>query len=163
MVPCILRPGLLHSDYLSLGSTNTRPARNTRGTATSFFPTTKSLINLTIVSSRTYSGTHHRLIKNLFRHSPFPLSSLCFLAIRLASIKSLIQLLSLLLDLTQHYQTSRAESIVLGSLHNYSKLLKLHHTTVNMPAQRPSQLPPCPGPPPSCPLPPLPRQGQTDG
>ncbi|KAJ0118977.1 Uncharacterized protein HZ326_31841, partial [Fusarium oxysporum f. sp. albedinis] len=67
--------------------------------------------------------------------------------------------LSLLLDLTQHYQTSRAEPIVLGSLHNYSKLLKLHHTTINMPAQRPSQLPPCPGPPPSRPLPPLPKKG----
>ncbi|KAJ0133772.1 Enolase [Fusarium oxysporum f. sp. albedinis] len=36
---------------------------------------------------------------------------------------------------------------------------KLHHITTNMPAQRPSQLPPCPGPPPSRPLPPLPKQG----
>jgi len=30
---------------------------------------------------------------------------------------------------------------------------------INMPAQRPSQLPPCPGPPPSRPLPPLPKRG----
>ncbi|KAF0317072.1 hypothetical protein GQ607_015732 [Colletotrichum asianum] len=29
----------------------------------------------------------------------------------------------------------------------------------NMPAQRPSQLPPCPGPPPQRPLPPLPTRG----
>jgi hypothetical protein len=65
---------------------------------------------------------------------------------------------SILLN-TQHHQISQAESIVFSSLHNYSKLLKLHHTTINMPAQRPSQLPPCPGPPPSRPLPPLPKQG----
>jgi hypothetical protein len=31
--------------------------------------------------------------------------------------------------------------------------------TTNMPAQRPSHLPPCPGPPPSRPLPPLPKRG----
>ncbi|KAG8351142.1 hypothetical protein FVEN_g13050 [Fusarium venenatum] len=29
-----------------------------------------------------------------------------------------------------------------------------------MPAQRPSQLPPCPGPPPSRPLPPLPKRDE---
>lgn len=32
-------------------------------------------------------------------------------------------------------------------------------TPCEMPAQRPSQLPPCPGPPPSRPLPPLPNKG----
>ncbi|KAJ0130060.1 putative AC9 transposase [Fusarium oxysporum f. sp. albedinis] len=39
----------------------------------------------------------------------------------------------------------------------HEELRKLCYTVVNMPAQRPSQLPPCPGPPPSRPLPPLPK------
>lgn len=33
------------------------------------------------------------------------------------------------------------------------------YSTHTMPQQRPSQLPPCPGPPPSRPLPPLPKRG----
>ena len=37
-------------------------------------------------------------------------------------------------------------------------LLKQVITTITMPAQRPSPLPPCPGPPPSRPLPPLPKR-----
>ncbi|KAH7112699.1 hypothetical protein EDB81DRAFT_312700 [Dactylonectria macrodidyma] len=151
MVPYNLRPGLLHFRLpFTRRQKHHRPARNIRRAATSIFPTRKLLIILTIDSSRNYLGNY----------SPSPLSSLCFLATHLASLNSLIQLLSLLLDTTrhsQHYQTSRTEPIVLGSLHNYSKLLKLHHTTTNMLAQRPSQLPPCPGPPPSRPLPPLPK------
>ncbi|KAI1638968.1 hypothetical protein F4809DRAFT_639052 [Biscogniauxia mediterranea] len=49
-------------------------------------------------------------------------------------------------------------STQIGTL--YLFIFKLASMQVyEMPAQRPSQLPPCPGPPPSRPLPPLPKSG----
>ena len=137
--------GCFTSDYLSLGGTNTRPARTTISVATSLFSTRKFV-----------DHSHHRLIKKLFRHSPSPLSSLCFLVASLNSHTTITTArYSSTLNTTKHHNLSQLYSAL---SHNYSKLLKLHHTT-NMPAQRPSQLPPCPGPPPSRPLAPLPKQG----
>lgn len=56
---------------------------------------------------------------------------------------------------THHYNQSSNHSTQL--LYNAAH----HHSSTNhiskMPAQRPSHLPPCPGPPPSRPLPPLPK------
>lgn len=50
-----------------------------------------------------------------------------------------------------------ASSTAVATQHQHQGSPPQSHMT--MPAQRPSQLPPCPGPPPSRPLPPLPKRG----
>ncbi|KAJ0136601.1 hypothetical protein HZ326_20386 [Fusarium oxysporum f. sp. albedinis] len=107
-----LRCWLLHSDYLSLGSTNTRPARNTRGTATSFFPTKKSLINLTIDSSRTYSGTHH---------FHFPACASLQYVWRQSNLSyNYYHYCSILLNTTEPHELSQSYSALFTTIRSYS-------------------------------------------
>jgi hypothetical protein len=95
MVPCILRPGLLH---FVLPFTGQHKHQTGQGY--------KKRSDLALPHAGVVDHSYYRLMKKLFSHSPSSLSRLCSLAIRLASLNSslnsLIQLLSLPLDITQH-------------------------------------------------------------
>ncbi|KAK6072237.1 hypothetical protein SCUP234_09271 [Seiridium cupressi] len=59
------------------------------------------------------------------------------------------------------HQTTYTEPHQEGSTASLTTVKLASHASeeFTMPSQRPSQLPPCPGPPPSRPLPPLPKRG----